>query len=195
MARGVACPLRKGKSTAQTLIDDVLLRLGEAKPRPQVGWVKLVREALGMTRAQLAERTGVSPSTVNTLERSEARGTISIASLEKLANGLGGRLVYAIVPPVGKTFEQLVNERAKEIAEGSITVIDVATFEIVAKKTMGTGDNFIVSADERSLYVARHLHSRHRDGNAHGVAGSLPRRFGSSGDKSRWPTLVHSKCR
>ncbi len=69
-----------------------------------------------MTRAQLAVRTGISPSTVNTLERSEAKGSIAIESLEKLATGLGGKLVYAIVPPPGKTFEQIVTERAEMLA-------------------------------------------------------------------------------
>jgi predicted DNA-binding mobile mystery protein A len=70
-----------------------------------------------MTRAQLADRTGISPNTVNTLERSEARGSITIESLEKLAAGLGGKLVYAIVPPPGKTFEQLVADRAEMLAK------------------------------------------------------------------------------
>jgi predicted DNA-binding mobile mystery protein A len=70
-----------------------------------------------MTRAQLATRTGISPSTVNTLERSEAQGTVTIESLEKLAAGLGGKLVYAIVPPPGKTFEQLVLDRAEKLAK------------------------------------------------------------------------------
>lgn len=99
------------------LIDDSVRPLASVKPRPSSGWVKSIREALGMTRAQLAERVGISQNTINTLERSEAKGTISVASLEKLAHGMGGRLVYAIVPPDGKTFEQLVNEQAEKIAQ------------------------------------------------------------------------------
>ena len=100
------------------LLDDAvraLVTIG-ARPRPKSGWIKTLREALGMTRAQLAVRTGISPSTVNTLERSEAKGSIAIESLEKLATGLGGKLVYAIVPPPGKTFEQIVTERAEMLA-------------------------------------------------------------------------------
>jgi predicted DNA-binding mobile mystery protein A len=100
------------------LIDDAARPLATigTRPRPKSGWVKALREALGMTRAQLAVRTGISPSTVNTLERSEAQGSITIDSLEKLATGLGGKLVYAIVPPSGKTFEQIVMERAEMLA-------------------------------------------------------------------------------
>jgi predicted DNA-binding mobile mystery protein A len=100
------------------LLDEAVEPLGffSARSRPAGGWAKTVREALGMTRAQLATRTGISPSTVNTLERSEAQGTITIESLDKLAAGLGGKLVYAIVPPPGKTFEQLVIDRAEKLA-------------------------------------------------------------------------------
>ena len=97
------------------LLDDAV-RGVDAHSRPPSGWSKAVREALGMTREQLAKRIGSSPSTVATLERSEARGAITIGSLEKLAHGLGGRLVYAIVPHEGKSFEQMVTERAEAIA-------------------------------------------------------------------------------
>lgn len=107
---------RSFKSLDIGLIDEAVQPLVSAKPRPAEGWVRAIREALGMTRSQLGQRVGVSQDTINTLERNEAKGAISMASLERLARGLGGRLVYAIVPPDGKTFEQLVNERAEEIA-------------------------------------------------------------------------------
>lgn len=87
-----------------------------SKPRPAAGWVRAIRVAMGMTREQLASRIGLRGPTVNTLERSEARGTITIESLEKLARGMGCRVVYAIVPPEGKTLEDLVRERAETVA-------------------------------------------------------------------------------
>ena len=93
-------------------------RLAASSARPTVGWVKAVRESIGMTKAQLAQRVNLSPSTVNTLERSEARGSITLESLEKLARGMDCRLVYAIVPNGERTLEQLVRERAELIARG-----------------------------------------------------------------------------
>src|SRR5688572_20191823 len=99
-------------------LDDALdaFRPVAAHPRPNGGWIKAVREALGMTKAQLAQRVHLSPSTVNTLERSEARGTITLESLEKLARGMDCRVVYAIVPNQGQTIEQVVRERAELVA-------------------------------------------------------------------------------
>jgi predicted DNA-binding mobile mystery protein A len=83
--------------------------------RPSKGWARSIREALGMSLGQLARRVGVSRETIATLERSEARGTITLASLEKLARGLGCRLTYAIVPE-GGSIEGLRRKRAMEVA-------------------------------------------------------------------------------
>lgn len=99
-------------------LDDALeaYRLASGSPRPPSGWIKAIREAIGMTKAQLAQRVHLSPSTVNTLERSEARGAITLESLDKLARAMDCRLVYAIVPNGQRSLEQLVRERAELVA-------------------------------------------------------------------------------
>lgn len=84
--------------------------------KPASGWVHALRTALGMTAAQLARRIGVSRETIKTLERSEARGTITLESLDRLAKGLGCRVVYAIVPQQGRSVEALRRARALELA-------------------------------------------------------------------------------
>lgn len=89
---------------------------GTALQRPPKGWARAIREALGMTAEQLARRVGVSRETIATLERSEARGTIRLASLDKLARGLGCRVVYALVPDDGGSLEDLRRRRALELA-------------------------------------------------------------------------------
>jgi predicted DNA-binding mobile mystery protein A len=108
------------KALDLSIVDTAAKGLAGTPPRPLSGWVRAVRDALGMTRGQLAQRMGISVETVATLERSEARSTITLASLERLAAGLGGRLVYAIVPPEGSTFEQLVQERALAVARARL---------------------------------------------------------------------------
>jgi predicted DNA-binding mobile mystery protein A len=89
--------------------------------RPTAGWARAIREALGMTRDQLASRIGLRGPSVNTLERSEARGTITLESLDKLARGLGCRVVYAIVPPEGETLESLLRKRAEDVARDRLS--------------------------------------------------------------------------
>jgi predicted DNA-binding mobile mystery protein A len=69
--------------------------------RPQKGWIRAVRNALGLTAQQLADRMGVSQPTVQRLESSETRDAIQLSSLRKAAAALDCRLVYALVPREG----------------------------------------------------------------------------------------------
>jgi len=81
-----------------------------------------VRLALGMSAEQLARRVGVSRATIATLERSEARGRITLASLEKLARGLGCRVAYALIPEVSTSVTGLRRARARKLAHTRLTI-------------------------------------------------------------------------
>jgi predicted DNA-binding mobile mystery protein A len=78
---------------------------------PVRGWTKAVREALGMTTAQLAKRLGVKQPSVVAIEQSEAKGTIELATLRRVAEALDCTLVYAFVP--NKPLETMVQDRAR----------------------------------------------------------------------------------
>lgn len=90
------------------------LRGSESLARPPRGWIKAIREALGMTTAQLGKRIGVSQPRVVEIEKAEVRGAITLESLQRAANALDCRLVYALVPR--QPLETLIEERAEEIA-------------------------------------------------------------------------------
>ena len=81
---------------------------------PVRGWVKAVREALGMTTAQLAKRLGVKQPSVIAMEQSEAKGTIELATLRRVAEALDCTLVYALIP--NKPLETIVRDRAGAFA-------------------------------------------------------------------------------
>lgn len=89
-------------------------RLSRARS-PRGGWVRAIREALGMSGAQLAARLNVTRQTIKDLEHSEANGTITLESLNKLAAALGCRVGYVLVPE--KPLEEMQRDRAREIAE------------------------------------------------------------------------------
>ena len=67
-------------------------------PRPERGWVNAIRRALGMTEAQLAERMGITQSSLHRLESSEAAGTIGLDSLRRAAEALDCEVAYVLVP-------------------------------------------------------------------------------------------------
>ncbi|HWK96663.1 MAG TPA: mobile mystery protein A [Pseudolabrys sp.] len=81
---------------------------------PERGWVRAIRDALGMSGAQLAERLGIRPQSVEALEKSEAAGTIQLSTLRRAAEALDCTLVYALVPKT--SLEDAVQRRARNIA-------------------------------------------------------------------------------
>lgn len=104
-------------------LDATLNRWREADlpRRPPSGWIKAIREGLGMAATHLAERLGVTTSTVTRLEGSEADDTISLASLRRAAEALGCELHYALVPR--QSLEQTVEARANALARQRMAAI------------------------------------------------------------------------
>jgi predicted DNA-binding mobile mystery protein A len=90
--------------------------------RPARGWIRAIREALGMTTGQLAKRLGVHQPRVIELERGEATGNITVKSLERAAEALGCRLVYTFVPkePLADT----IRKRASVIAHQQLASVE-----------------------------------------------------------------------
>jgi predicted DNA-binding mobile mystery protein A len=87
----------------------------DAFVRPPRGWIKAIREALGMTTAQLGRRLGVTQSRVVAIEQAEIRSSITLKTLERAARALDCRLVYALVPR--RSLEDAVEDRASGLAK------------------------------------------------------------------------------
>ncbi|NOJ44715.1 mobile mystery protein A [Bradyrhizobium archetypum] len=83
--------------------------------RPPKGWIRAIRDALGMTTAQYAKRLGVSQPRIVELEKSEQGGSVTLNTLQRAAEALGCRLVYALVPE--RPLAEVVTKRAAEVAE------------------------------------------------------------------------------
>jgi len=87
--------------------------------RPNDGWVKTVREILGMTQKQLAERMSVAPPTLSRLEKAEIDGSTTIKSLDRAASALHCKLEYFLVPE-DASFEDLIHQKAREAAKRAV---------------------------------------------------------------------------
>jgi len=90
------------------------IRISDSFARPPKGWVRAIREALGMTTAQLGKRIGVTQSRAFDIEKAEVSGKITLNSLERAAHALDCRLVYALVPR--EPLESIAEERALKLA-------------------------------------------------------------------------------
>lgn len=91
------------------------LRKMEPLIRPERGWIRAIRESIGMTTGQFAKRLGVSQPRVAALERAEADEAVTLKTLRQAADALDCVLVYALVPKT--SLEDMVQERARHIAE------------------------------------------------------------------------------
>ncbi|MDA8118318.1 MAG: mobile mystery protein A [Actinomycetota bacterium] len=70
---------------------------------PRNGWVRTIRQALGMSAADLAARMGVTGSAVQDLERAEPDGRVTLDRLNRAAEAMDCDLVYALIPRTSLT--------------------------------------------------------------------------------------------
>jgi len=96
-------------------MDDILHDV-QVPLRPRGGWLSTMRQALGMTKTQLADRMGIARTGVNRLETNELKGAITIASLTNAAEALGCELQYVLVPrkPLGEMVAEQALKRARD---------------------------------------------------------------------------------
>jgi predicted DNA-binding mobile mystery protein A len=105
--------------------------------------VKAIREALGMTTAQLGKRLGVSQPRIVVLEQAEASGAITLESLTRAANALNCQLVYALVPRTS----------LEEMTEGRAVALANKRFERTSH-TMALEAQSVDNEDEREQVMA-----------------------------------------
>lgn len=98
------------------------LRRADDFARPPRGWLRAIREALGMTAAQFARRLNVSQPRIPALEQAEIDGTVTLATLRRAAEALDCAFVYALVPR--QPLETLLMERAHAVASEKLARID-----------------------------------------------------------------------
>ena len=96
-------------------------RSADLPPRPPSGWVKAIRESLGMAAAHLAARLGVTTSTVTRLETSEADDTISLGTLRRAAEALDCELRYALIPK--QSLADTLESRAMSLARQQMAAV------------------------------------------------------------------------
>ena len=89
------------------------------RARPSGGWLRAIRQALGITTRQLANSVGVTQAAIVDTERTEARGDITLATLQRYAAALDCDVSYALVPR--RPLQEMVEERADRIARDQVS--------------------------------------------------------------------------
>jgi len=91
---------------------------------PPHGWIRTVREALGMSAAQIANRLNVSRAAIYKLEERESLRTVSLKQLDRAADAMECDVFYAIVPR--GTIEQSIRARSRKKTETKLQLANVS---------------------------------------------------------------------
>jgi predicted DNA-binding mobile mystery protein A len=82
---------------------------------PSFGWIHAVRSALGMSLEQLGKKMQISKQSVQSMERREKEGLVTLKVLSDAAKALDMQLVYGFVPIDG-SLDTLIERKARELA-------------------------------------------------------------------------------
>jgi predicted DNA-binding mobile mystery protein A len=91
---------------------------------PPKGWIKAIRDSLGMTTRQLAARMGVAPSRIPVIEEAEVTGSTTLRTLRQVGVAMNCAFVYAFVPI--EPLDDIVRERAMQKARKDLSRLDQA---------------------------------------------------------------------
>jgi len=93
--------------------------------QPQMGWLKAVRGALGISSRQLAQIIGVDMSAIIRLEEREPDGKVTLEMLNRAAQAMNCKVIYAIVPrDEYESLESIVDTRSKKAAKDLLQKVE-----------------------------------------------------------------------
>lgn len=87
-------------------------------PIPLKGWIRAIRNALGMSGRQLADRLGVTKQSASLIESREIAGTATIKTLRNTAEALDCIFIYGFIPKI--SLEETVRDQAKKVASARL---------------------------------------------------------------------------
>jgi predicted DNA-binding mobile mystery protein A len=91
--------------------------------RPQRGWLRAVREALGLTLGQVGQAAHTAHQRIVNFEKAEENDRITLRSLRRVAEAMGCELVYAIVPKSG-TIQELAEHPVRSAATKRVLAVE-----------------------------------------------------------------------
>lgn len=101
-------------------LDTYFNQLKKAVPflKNSEGWSYTIRTSLNMTLKQLATRCGMAAPNISRIEKSERDGTVTLNTLEKMAQAMGCECVCLFVPQT--SLADFTEKQAKLYAEDII---------------------------------------------------------------------------
>jgi len=86
---------------------------------PNKGWIRAIRDGLGMSARQLANRLGIAQQAVARIEKDELSGSVTIKTMKRVAECLDCVFVYGFVPH--SSLEDTIRKQAQVISSRRLT--------------------------------------------------------------------------
>ncbi len=111
---------KKQKKIIREQLDDTLSHFSilASVNRPMRGWIRAIRDALGMNMRQFANRLGVSKSRIPRIEQDEITGSLTLKTMNRVAEELDCVFVYGFVPRT--SLDDTVKKQASIVAQRRI---------------------------------------------------------------------------
>ncbi len=105
------------KAMAMQQLDKQLMNLKNllSIQPPSRGWLRAIRDALGMSGPQMARRMAVTKQRISVLEQAEVNDAATLNSMRQAAEALDCVFVYAVVPR--HSLQSTVQQQAQKLAE------------------------------------------------------------------------------
>lgn len=92
-------------------------------PRPPKGWIRALREAMGVSTGEISQRLRANRSLAAQQERAEVDDRITLRSLRACAEALDCDLVYAFVPR-GPSVDETLAARVRAAASQTVRRVE-----------------------------------------------------------------------
>jgi predicted DNA-binding mobile mystery protein A len=107
------------KTKTRLIRDQLEISLSKFKPLqsapiPVRGWIRAIRDGLGMSGRQLAHRLGLSRQRTAFIEKQELDGSATLKTMHRVAEALDCVFVYGFIPKTG--LEETVRRQARHYA-------------------------------------------------------------------------------
>ena len=107
----------KQKKLAREQLNETMKKFESLKAMsaPRKGWIRAIRDTLGMTGEQLAKRLNVNQQRVARIEQDEVLGKVTLNTMQNTAEAMDCIFVYGVI--ARDDLERIVRRQAEVVAK------------------------------------------------------------------------------
>ena len=153
--------MKKNSGLRRSQLDRSFMDLKTLNLRtPKKGWIKEVRESLGMSMKDLAERLGTIKQRIERIEKDEVAAKVTLETMRKTAEAMNCDFIYFVVPK--NSLEETLKDQALKTAQkilkqvGKTMALEAqSTSNLSQKKMIENLAQEMLSKDDRKIWKVK----------------------------------------